>query len=422
VKVVVVGGDGRAHALAHVLGRSATEVVVSGGNPGIPNASPVPAEQLEGDLFVISPEVPLVEGLADRLRAQGKRVFGPGADGARLEGSKAWMKELVAKAGVATARHGAFAEVEPALAFLRSLPAPYVVKTDGLAAGKGVLVTESLIEAEDDVKAKLAGVAFGDAGRTVVIEEGMSGPELSVLAVCDGHRAVALAPAQDFKRALDGDHGPNTGGMGAFSPVALAGADLVDEVMERFVAPTLHALRAEGIDYRGTLYAGLMLTPDGLKLLEYNVRLGDPEAQVVLPRLTSDLVELLAGAADGALGDEEPSFGAGAAVCVVCASPGYPEAPRAGAIIDGLDAVVELADVLVFHAGVGTDSDGRLVTAGGRVLDVVGLGPTLSQARAKAYEAVKVVGFPGMHFRSDIAAHAAKEDAAAHAAKEEGKR
>ena len=406
-----MGGDARAHALAHVLGRAASDVVVSGGNPGIPHATAVPAEELDGDLFVISPEAPIVAGLADRLRAQGKRVFGPGADGARLEGSKAWMKGLVASAGIPTARHAAFSEVEPALEYLRSSPAPYVVKTDGLAAGKGVLVTESLIEAEDDVKAKLDGTAFGDAGRTVVIEEGMSGPELSVLVVCDGEHAVALAPAQDFKRALDGDHGPNTGGMGSYSPVPAADPAMVDDVLDRFIAPTLHALRAEGIDYRGTLYAGLMLTPDGVKLLEYNVRFGDPEAQVVLPRMTSDLGALLASAADGALGSLQPTFDDGAAVCVVCATPGYPEAPRSGSVIDGLDAVSELPDVLVFHAGVTADDEGRLVTGGGRVLSVVGLGPSLGEARARAYEGVRRISFPGMQFRSDIAARAAKEEA-----------
>jgi phosphoribosylamine---glycine ligase len=239
---VVVGGDGRAHALAYVLGRTADALVVSGGNAGTPHAVDTPPEELDADLFVISPEAPLVEGLADRLRAQGKRVYGPGADGARLEGSKAYMKRLVEEAGVPTARHGAFDDPERALAFLRALPPPYVVKADGLAAGKGVFVTESLIEAEDDVKAKLAGASFGDAGRVVVIEEGLSGPELSVLAVCDGTRAVPLAPAQDFKRANDGDHGPNTGGMGAYSPVPMAGDDLVDMVMDEFIEPTVRTL------------------------------------------------------------------------------------------------------------------------------------------------------------------------------------
>jgi phosphoribosylamine--glycine ligase len=407
---VVVGGDGRAHALAHVLARSADDVVVSGGNAGTPNAIATPPDELEADLFVISPEAPLVDGVADRLRAQGKRVYGPGADGARLEGSKAWMKELVAKARVPTARHAAFSDAGAALEFLRTMKAPFVVKTDGLAAGKGVLVTESLIEAEDDVKAKLAGASFGDAGRTVVIEEGMTGPELSVLAVCDGHRAVLLSPAQDFKRAHEGDSGPNTGGMGAYSPVPIAGDDLMGVVMDRFIEPTLAALRAEGIDYRGTLYAGLMLTPDGLRLVEYNVRFGDPEAQVVLPRMSSDLVDLLATAADGALSDREPTFITDAAVCVVGATPGYPESPRTGAVIDALDTIGELSDVLVFCAGVDRDSEGRLVTAGGRVLDIVGFGPTIAAARERAYEGVRRVGFAGMQFRNDIAAAAGKEE------------
>ena len=407
----MVGGDGRAHALAYVLSRSAADVVVSGGNAGTPGAVATPPEELDADLFVISPEAPLVAGVADRLRAQGKRVYGPGADGARLEGSKGWMKELVAKAGVPTAHHGTFSDAEAALDFLRSMKPPFVIKTDGLAAGKGVLVTESLIEAEDDVKAKLAGASFGEAGRTVVIEEGMTGPELSLLAVCDGQRAVALAPAQDFKRALDGDRGPNTGGMGSYSPVPIAGDDLVGDVMDRFIEPTLATLRAEGIDYRGTLYAGLMLTPDGVKLVEFNVRFGDPEAQVVLPRMSSDLVELLATAADGEMTKDEPTFISDAAVCVVAATPGYPESSRAGAVIDALDEADDLADVVVFCAGVDRDSEGRLVTAGGRVLDVVGFGPTIAFARERAYEAVRRVGFAGMHFRNDIAAAAAKEEA-----------
>jgi phosphoribosylamine--glycine ligase len=393
-----------------VLGRSADEVVVSGGNAGTPNAVDTPPEELEGDLFVISPEAPLVAGLADRLRAQGKRVYGPGADGARLEGSKAYMKQLVAEAGVPTARHGAFDDVEPALEFLRSLAPPYVVKTDGLAAGKGVFVTESLIEAEDDAKAKLAGASFGDAGRVVVIEEGLTGPELSVLAVCDGMRAVPLAPSQDFKRVGDGDQGPNTGGMGAYSPVPSVGDDLVGTVMDEFIEPTLATLRRHGIDYRGTLYAGLMMTPTGPKLLEYNVRFGDPEAQAVLPRLRSDLCELLLSAADGDLVKDEPQFIDHAAVCVVVASPGYPEATRTGSMIEGIDDVQQEDDITVFCAGVARDGKGNLVTDGGRVLNVVGFGPTITDARSRAYEGVRRVSFPGMQYRNDIAAAAAKEE------------
>ena len=260
MKVCVVGSGGREHALAHVLARTAT-VVVTPGNACIPGSVPAPPEEIDADLFVIGPEAPLVDGLADRLRARGRRVFGPGADGAHLEGSKAWMKQVLVDAGVATARHGAFTELAPALAHLDTMGDLFVVKTDGLAAGKGVLVTTDRTEAADAVARYLSGDAFGDAGRRVVIEEGLTGPELSVLAVCDGRRAVALAPAQDFKRVGDGDVGPNTGGMGAYSPVPAAGDALVDSILTEAVEPTLSALRRGGIDYRGVLYAGLMLTP-----------------------------------------------------------------------------------------------------------------------------------------------------------------
>ena len=404
MKVCVVGSGGREHALAHVLGRT-SDVVVSPGNPGIPGSVPAPPEEVEADLFVIGPEVPLVDGLADRLRAQGKTVFGPGADGARLEGSKAWMKDLLLRAGVPTARYGAFSEPEPANAFLDTLPGFYVVKTDGLAAGKGVVVTESLAEARDAVSSFLSGAAFGAAGRTVVIEEGLTGPELSVLAVTDGQRAVALAPAQDFKRIDDGDRGPNTGGMGAYSPVPLVDAEVMAVVMERGVEPTLAALRAEGIDYRGVLYAGLMLTPDGPKMLEYNCRFGDPETQVVVPRMRTDLARLLVEAATGRL-VSEPAFVDDAAVTVVCASEGYPRSPRTGDVIEGLDLARHVEGVTVFCAGVGADDEGRLTTGGGRVLDVTAMGPDLTTARQLAYQAVACVHWPGMHVRTDIAEQA----------------
>ena len=305
-----------------------------------------------------------------------------------------------------TASHGAFSDLEPALAFLDTLPGLYVVKTDGLAAGKGVLVTESISEAREAVASYLSGEAFGAAGATVVIEEGLTGPELSVLAVCDGTRAVALAPAQDFKRVGAGDTGPNTGGMGAYSPVPVAGDDVVDHVMEAAVAPTLAALRDRGIDYRGVLYAGLMLTPDGPKMLEYNVRFGDPETQVVLPRLASDLADLLAGAADGALGDA-PAFVADAAVTVVLASEGYPQAPRTGDVIEGLAEAAAMEGVTVFAAGVGAGEAGELVTAGGRVLDVTALGADLATARARAYAAADRIRWPGLLRRDDIALVAA---------------
>jgi phosphoribosylamine--glycine ligase len=376
-----------------------------------------PPETLDADLFVIGPEAPLVEGLADRLRGRGCAVFGPGADGARLEGSKAWMKLVLAEAGVPTANYAVFDSPGPAVEFLRSLPGPWVVKTDGLAAGKGVLVTSDLNQAEQDVVAKLSGASFGEAGRRVVIEEALIGPELSVMAICDGTTAVALAPARDHKRAFDGDLGPNTGGMGAFSPVPDASSALVEEVMNTAVGPTLEALASRGVDYRGVLYAGLILTSEGPKVLEFNVRFGDPETQAVLTRFQGDFTGLLVAAAAGRLGEvEAPRFAPDASVCVVMAAPGYPEAPRLGGLISGLGTTLP-AGAEVFCGGVASapqsQGSGRgdgdptgtapLVTAGGRVMAVTGTGPSLSVARAVAYEAVAGIAWPGAWWRKDIA-------------------
>lgn len=410
MKVCVVGSGGREHALAYVLSRTASSVVVTPGNPGIPGSVSTPPEELDADLFVIGPEAPLVEGMADRLRAQGKLVFGPGADGAQLEGSKAWMKELLVAAGLPTAAYGTFGadEERAALEFLESMPGPYVVKTDGLAAGKGVVVTESYDEARSAVIAYLSGAAFGAAGQRLVIEEYLAGPELSLLAVCDGTRAVALAPAQDFKRIGDGDSGPNTGGMGAYSPVPMVDDALVAAIMRDAVQPTLDALTARGIDYRGVLYAGLVLTEAGPKMLEYNCRFGDPEAQVVLPRLTSDLVELLAQAAEGEL-TTAPTFSDDAFVTVVCASEGYPSAPRTGDVISGIDDA-EATGATVFCAGVRSDRDEHLITAGGRVLAVTASGATIADARTAAYRAADEISWPGLQKRGDIAADAASQE------------
>ncbi len=406
MKVVVVGGGGREHALASVLARTA-EVVVTPGNPGIPGSVSTAPTELEADLFVIGPEVPLVDGLADTLRAQGKVVFGPGRDGAALEGSKQWMKQVLDEAGVPTARYASFGadELDAALAYLDTMTDLYVIKTDGLAAGKGVVVTESIDEARDAVRSYLSGAAFGDAGTTCVIEEGLTGPELSVFAVCDGTRAVLIGSAQDHKRIGDGDTGPNTGGMGTYSPVPVAGPEVLDLVLHQAIEPTLDALRARGIEYRGFLFCGLMLTPDGPKVLEYNIRFGDPEAQCVLPRLTSDLAAHLHEAASGTI-TSVPTFGPDAAVCVVLAAEHYPAAPRTGDLISGIQQAGTLDGVSVYCAGVSADEGGRLRTAGGRVLNVVGRGPDLATARARAYAGVNEISWPGMQFRSDIAASA----------------
>ncbi len=402
MKVCVVGAGAREHALAHVLSRD-TEVVVSPGNPGIPNSTSDNPEEIDADLFVIGPEDPLVNGLADRLRKSGKKVFGPGSDGARLEGSKAWMKQVLNEAGVATARHGSFTDEKQALNFLNNMGDLFVIKTDGLAAGKGVLVTENRGEAVDAVKSYLTGDAFGNAGKTVIIEEGLTGPELSVLAICDGEQAFALSPAQDFKRIGEGDTGLNTGGMGAYSPVPIATQEIVDSIMEDAVSPTLTALQKRNIDYRGVLYCGLMFTPDGVKVLEYNVRFGDPETQVVIPRLTSSLSDLLFSAASGRL-INPPTFSTEAAVTVVCAAENYPMSPKKGALIKGIDEANELAGVKVYCAGI-DHTDKGFITSGGRVLSVTGCGENLNQARERAYSGVNMICWEGMQYRSDIATH-----------------
>lgn len=362
-------------------------------------------EECRADLIVIGPEAPLVDGLADRLRARGTPVLGPGADGARLEGSKAFMKEVAAAAGAPTARFAVVDNVEDAAAFFATVPAgPYVVKTDGLAAGKGVLVAEDLDEALADVAEKLSGRAFGAAGTRVVVEEALRGPELSLLVLCDGHRAVPLPGAQDFKRVGDGDAGPNTGGMGAYAPVPLADDALVSRVMDEIVLPTLAELARRGIDYRGVLYAGLICEPDGPKLVEYNVRFGDPEAQVVLPLLGDAVPDLLAAAALGRLDSVQPPAPSGAAVGVVLAAAGYPGSVRSGDPISGLEAAGTVAGVSVLHGATARAGDG-FVTAGGRVLTVVGTATDVASARARAYEAVGQITFAGMHCRHDIAAH-----------------
>ena len=421
MRALVLGAGGREHALTEGLVRSASvdEVLCAPGNPGMaelaecvavdaddPHAVADLADARDVDLVVVGPEQPLVNGAVDAVRARGRLAFGPAADGARLEGSKAYMKDVLVAAGVPTAAHRTFGagDEAAALAFLGTLPGLYVVKTDGLAAGKGVIVTESIHEAHDAVRAYLSGEAFGDAGRTLVIEEGLDGPELSLLVVCNGDPdgARPLAPAQDFKRIGDGDAGPNTGGMGAYSPVPHVVDELVDDVMRDAVVPTLHELERRGIAYRGVLYAGIMLTASGPKMLEYNVRFGDPECEVVVPRLGTDLGALCRASAAG-----EPlppiEFTDDACVTVVLASEGYPVAPRTGDVIEGVTDAAAVDGAFVFHAGTRREGE-ALVTAGGRVFAVSALGSSIADARARAYEAADHIRWPGRQCRRDIAA------------------
>ncbi|HWB71333.1 MAG TPA: phosphoribosylamine--glycine ligase, partial [Egibacteraceae bacterium] len=330
--------------------------------------------------------------------------FGPTREGARIESSKSFAKQVMSAAGVATAGHWAGADPAAAKAALSRFPPPYVVKADGLAAGKGVRICADRAEAEAAIDAAMVERVFGPAGASVVVEEFLDGPEVSLLGLCDGETVVALAPAQDFKRALDGDRGPNTGGMGAYSPVPAVGADLVERLRATVLQPALRELARRGVRYVGVLYAGLVLSADGPKVLEFNARFGDPETQVVLPRLRGDLGALLAACAAGRLAAHRPlEWDPRACVTVVLASGGYPGRYRTGLPISGLDAAAGLPGVVVFHAGTRLD-DGRVVTAGGRVLAVSALGITIPEARARAYEAADRIGFEGLHRRRDIAA------------------
>jgi phosphoribosylamine--glycine ligase len=390
MKVCVLGAGGREHALAWAAAKHGHDVSVVPGNAGNPFSRP--DEPDDADLYVLGSDDVVVSGQGDRLRATGKLVFGPNADGGQLEGSKAWMKELLVEGGVPTARYGAFTAIEPAVDFLRALPGPYVVKTDYLALGKGVLVTPDLDVAIDDARTKLEGGG-------IVIEECMTGPEISVFAVCDGTRAVLVPAAQDFKRIGEGDVGPNTGGMGSVAPVPIATKAVLDEVLERCIQPTLDALRARGIDYRGVLYSNPMLTPDGPKIIEYNVRWGDPEAQVLMPLFESDPMQLMAEAAGGSL-ETEPRFIDRACVTVALAAEGYPGTVRKGDTIEGIDDANAMPDVTVFSAGVGPGG----VTNGGRVLSVTALGNDVRDARERAYRAVDLITWPGMTYRRDIGA------------------
>ncbi|WP_165052601.1 MULTISPECIES: phosphoribosylamine--glycine ligase [unclassified Adlercreutzia] len=423
MNILVLGSGGREHAITWALSKSPRVDALyvapgNGGTDGVAKAVNVAVDMMDAeavlafarehavDLVVVGPEAPLVAGVADELRAAGVAVFGPNADGAQLEGSKAYSKAFMAANGIPTAAYAQFDAAEPALAYVREQGAPIVIKADGLAAGKGVVVAETLEDAEEAVRACFDG-AFGAAGSRVVIEECMTGPECSLLCFVTNGASFPMAPAQDHKRAYDGDKGPNTGGMGVYSPVPIVADDEMAEMVRIMDAAAAATAREPfGLDYRGTLYGGFMLTPKGPRVVEFNARFGDPETQVVLPRLESDLAEVMMAVAEGRAADVELEWSDAWAVCVVLASEGYPGSYEKGRVILGIEEAEALDGVTVFHAGTKTNADGELVTNGGRVLNVVALGATFEEARDRAYEACDLVNFEGKQLRSDIGAKA----------------
>ncbi|RNM14927.1 phosphoribosylamine--glycine ligase [Nocardioides pocheonensis] len=415
MKTLVIGTGGREHALALALSRdpSVTEVHAAPGNPGmsaVATLHPVDpmsgqdvadlAERLAVDLVVVGPEAPLVAGVADAVRDRGISCFGPSAEAAQLEGSKAFAKDVMAGADVPTALAHVCVTEEEAAAALDAFGPPYVVKDDGLAAGKGVVVTDD----------RAAALAHAVSCERVLVEEYLDGPEVSLFAITDGSTVYPLLPAQDFKRIFDNDEGPNTGGMGAYTPLPWAPHGLVDEVRERVLQPTVDELARRGVRFSGLLYAGLALTERGVRVVEFNARFGDPETQALLALLDSPLGVLLKAAADGVLDDvAPPRWKPGAAVTVVMASAGYPETSRSGDVIRGIEGVDAQPDIDVIHAGTALDDDGRLVTAGGRVLAVTAVGDDIAHARVRAYQGVTAISFDGAQWRHDIASRAAAD-------------
>jgi len=420
MRVLVVGGGGREHALCWALSASplCDALYCAPGNPGIAAVAtclPVSAEDIDGlvhaaqkekiDFVVVGPEAPLVAGLVDRLAAVGIKAFGPSAQAARLEGSKAFMKDFFARHNVPTAAYGRFTDAAKAKAFITEKGTPIVVKADGLAAGKGVIIAQSVAEAHAAVDSMMTEKVFGAAGNEVVIEEFLDGEEASFFAIVDGKTALPLVAAQDHKAVGDGDTGPNTGGMGAYSPAPIVDAAMQARIMDEVIMPTVRGMAAEGHPFKGVLFAGLMIGKNGPKTLEFNVRFGDPECEVLMMRLKSDLLPALIASADGQLANFDLRWHDDTALTVIMAANGYPGTPQKGTVIDGLDAAAALEGVQIFHAGTKADTrDGQavIVANGGRVLAVTTTGKTVSEAQARAYKAVDAIKWPGGFCRRDI--------------------
>lgn len=414
MKVLVIGGGGREHALVWKLAQSprVTKIYCAPGNAGIARLAEcveISSEDVAGllefarreavDLTVVGPEGPLTLGVVDTFEKAGLKIFGPCAGAAAIEGSKVLAKDIMAKYNIPTARYASFDNDREAFDYIRRLGAPCVVKADGLAAGKGVIVAATVEEALEAVRLIMSSRAFGAAGDRVVIEEMLTGEEVSILAFTDGNTVIPMLPAQDHKQVYDGDRGPNTGGMGAYAPAPVCTPDIYRYTLENILIPTVSAMAAEGRPYRGVLYAGLMVTAEGPKVLEFNVRFGDPEAQPVLMMLETDLVDIMEAVIEGRLNNIEIKWKKGAAVCVVLASGGYPGSYARGDVISGLDQVPP--GVVAFHAGTAL-RDGQVVTSGGRVLGVTALGEDIPEAIERAYRGVGAINFAGMHYRRDI--------------------
>lgn len=418
MKILVVGNGGREHAMAKKLGECpGCRVWITVGNAGTAacaTAIPVKPVDVEGivafandnaiDLVAVGPEVPLAAGLADRLSESGITVFGPTAAGAMIEASKAFSHEIMAAAGVPSASTRTFDDPDAAIMYLSHCPVPVVVKADGLAAGKGVVVAMTREEAVEAARGIMLDRSLGDAGGTLVVEEFLVGEEASFMCITDGHTIRPLASARDHKRIFDGDRGPNTGGMGAYSPTPLVGPANQQDLIDGVIRPVIDELARRGITYRGVLYAGLMITADGVKVLEFNCRFGDPETQPILTRFRGNLAEVMKAAAEGRLDEVDFDFDERVAVCVVLAAPGYPGPVGTGQVISGLDEAAAVPGVTVYHAGTKKGPDGSAVVSGGRVLGVTALGDTYDEAREKAYVAASRIHFDGAQFRRDIAA------------------